>query len=69
MKWIRASLKEQLAVYLSIIISSLIGNPNDMQNKWKMGTPRTLVKRAYNICATNEYLKNQLNHIRKVSDA
>ena len=34
-----------------------------------MRTPRTLVKIAYNICATNEYLKNQLNHIRKVSDA
>ena len=36
-------------------INTLIGNPNNVQNKWKMRTLRNLVKRAYNICSTNEY--------------
>ena len=35
-------------------------------NKWKMGTLRTLVRRAYDICSTNEHLQNELSHINKV---
>ena len=35
-------------------------------NKWKMGTLRTLVRRVYDICLTNEHLQNELRHIKKV---
>ena len=35
-------------------------------NKWKMGTLRTLVRRAHHICSTNENLQNELSHIKKV---
>ena len=31
-----------------------------------MGTLRTLVRRAYDICSTNEDLQNELCHIKKV---
>ena len=31
-----------------------------------MGTLRTLVRRAYDICSTNEHLQNELSHIKKV---
>ena len=32
-----------------------------------MGTPRTLAKRAYDICSINEHLQNELSHIKKNS--
>ena len=35
-------------------------------NKWKMSTRRILVTRAYDICSTNEHLKNKLSHIKKL---
>ena len=31
-----------------------------------MGTLRTLVRRAYDICSPNENLQNELSHINKV---
>ena len=31
-------------------------------SKWKMGTLQTLVRRAYDICLTNEHLQNELCH-------
>ena len=34
-------------------------------NKWKMSIPRTLVRRAHDICSTNEHLQNELCHIKK----
>ena len=34
--------------------------------KWKMGTLRTLVRRAYDICSTNEHLQNEFSQIKKV---
>ena len=39
---------------------------SDVPNKWTMSTLRTLVRRAYDICSTNEDLQNELNHIKKV---
>ena len=33
-----------------------------------MGTLRTLVRRAYDICSTNEHLQNELCHIKEVFD-
>ena len=33
---------------------------------WKWGTLKTLVTRAFDICSTDEYLKEELEHIRKV---
>ena len=35
-------------------------------NNWKWGTLKTLVTRAFEICSTNEYLKEELEHIRTV---
>ena len=35
-------------------------------NKWKMSTLRTLVKRTYDICSTNDHLQNKLSHIKNV---
>ena len=35
-------------------------------NKWKMGTLQTLVRRACDICWTNEHLQNESCHIKKV---
>ena len=35
-------------------------------NNWKWGTLKTLVTRAFDICSTDEYLKEELEHIRKV---
>ena len=32
-----------------------------------MGTPRTLARRAYDICSINEHLQNELSHIKKNS--
>ena len=33
-------------------------------NNWKWGTLKTLVTRAFDICSTDEYLKEELEHIR-----
>ena len=35
-------------------------------NNWKWRTLKTLVTRAFDICSTDEYLKEELEHIRKV---
>ena len=35
-------------------------------NNWKWGTLKNLVTRAFDICSTDEYLKEELEHIRKV---
>ena len=35
-------------------------------NNWKWGTLKTLVTRAFDICSTGEYLKEELGHIRTV---
>ena len=35
-------------------------------NNWKWGTLKTLVLRAYDICSTGKYLKEELNHIETV---
>ena len=35
-------------------------------NNWKWGTLKTLVSRAYDICSTEKYLKEELNHIETV---
>ena len=35
-------------------------------NNWKWGTLKTLVARAFDICATDEYLKEELEFIRTV---
>ena len=35
-------------------------------NNWKWGTLKTLVTRAFDICSTDEYLKEELENIRKV---
>ena len=35
-------------------------------NNWEWGTLKTLVTRAFDICSTDEYLKEELEHIRKV---
>ena len=34
-------------------------------NNWKWGTLKTLLTRAFDICSTGEYLKEDLEHIRK----
>ena len=33
---------------------------------WKRGTLRTLVQRAYLVCSTEEYLKDELMHLKNV---
>ena len=33
-------------------------------NNWKWGTLKTLVTRAFDICSTDEYLKEELEYIR-----
>ena len=33
-------------------------------NNWKLGTLETLVRRAYETCSTDEYLRDKLKHIR-----
>ena len=35
-------------------------------NSWKWRTPKTLVSRTYEICSTEKYLKEELNHIETV---
>ena len=35
-------------------------------NKWKWGTLKTLVSRTYDICSTEKYLIEELNHIETV---
>ena len=35
-------------------------------NNWKWGTFKTLVSRGYDICSTEKYLKEELNHIETV---
>ena len=35
-------------------------------NNWKWGTLKTLVTRAFDICSTDKYLKEELKHILKV---
>ena len=35
-------------------------------NNWKWGTLKTLVSRAYYICSTENYFKEELNHIETV---
>ena len=35
-------------------------------NNWKWGTLKTLVTRAFDICSTDDYLKEELEHIRTV---
>ena len=35
-------------------------------NNWKWGTLKTLVTKAFDICSADEYLKEELEHIRKV---
>ena len=35
-------------------------------NKWKWGTLKSLTKRTYDICSTQELLKKELNYIEKV---
>ena len=35
-------------------------------NNWKWGTLKTSVTRAFDICSTDEYLKEELEHIRIV---
>ena len=35
-------------------------------NNWKWGTLKTLVTRAFDICSTDEYLKQELEHILNV---
>ena len=35
-------------------------------NKWKWGTLKTLTKRAYDVCSTQELLQKELNCIEKV---
>ena len=35
-------------------------------NKWKMSTLRTLAKRTYDICSTNDHLQNKLSLIKNV---
>ena len=35
-------------------------------NKWKWGTLKTLTKRAYDVCSTQELLQKELNYIEKV---
>ena len=35
-------------------------------NNWKWETHKTLVSRAYDICPTEKYLKEKLNHIETV---
>ena len=35
-------------------------------NNWKWGTLKTLVTRASDICSTNQYLKEELEHIQTV---
>ena len=34
------------------------------RNNWKWGTLKTLVTRSFDICSTDEYLKEELEHIR-----
>ena len=36
------------------------------RNNWKWGTFKTLVSRGYGICSTENYLKEELNHIETV---
>ena len=35
-------------------------------NNWKWGTLKTLVRRAYETCSTDEYLRDELKHIRSM---
>ena len=35
-------------------------------NNWKWGKLKTLVTRAFDICSTDDYLKEELEHIRTV---
>ena len=35
-------------------------------DNWKWGTLKTLVTRAFHICSTDKYLKEELEHITKV---
>ena len=35
-------------------------------NKWKWGTLKTLTKRAYHVCSSQELLQKELNYIEKV---
>ena len=37
-----------------------------MPVSWKQGTLRTLVQRAYLVCSTETYLKEELTHLEKV---
>ena len=37
-----------------------------MPVSWKQGTLRTLVQRAYFVCSTETYLKEELTHLEKV---
>ena len=36
-------------------------------NNWKWGTLKTLVTKAFDTFSTDEYLKEEIEHIRKVS--
>ena len=36
-------------------------------NNWKWGTLKTLVTRSFDICSTDEYLKEELEHIQRFS--
>ena len=38
-----------------------------MPNQYKMRTLRTLDKKANDICSTDEFLENELNHIKQAS--
>ena len=46
--------------------SPLIITSTSTDIQWKMGTLRTLVRRAYDICLKNEHLESELNHVKKV---
>ena len=35
-------------------------------NTWKKGTLKTLVQRAYTVCSTDQYLQNELDHLKNV---
>ena len=35
-------------------------------NNWKRVTLNTLISKAYDICSTEKYLKEELNHIKAV---
>ena len=38
-----------------------------MPNQYKMRTLRTLDKKTNDICSTDEFLENELNHIKQAS--